>query len=171
MTYYAGFPGWGGPQAGMRASDADRERAVDVLKAGFAEGRLDRAEHDRRTEAVYRATTYGDLAAQVRDLPQGPLPLGPPPGYGPALPMVAVPNYLPVPPRPTDPMAVASLLCGLAGTVLGLPAPAAIVLGHAAKRRIRRSGDGGDSTATAGMVLGYLGLSLWLLVLVLAVGG
>jgi uncharacterized membrane protein len=32
----------------MLASHADRERTVDVLRAGFAEGRLQQAEFDRR---------------------------------------------------------------------------------------------------------------------------
>lgn len=32
----------------LRASTADRERAVDVLKAGFAEGRLTKDEYDDR---------------------------------------------------------------------------------------------------------------------------
>jgi hypothetical protein len=37
---------------GMRAADADRERAVDVLRAGFAEGRLGKREYARRAGAA-----------------------------------------------------------------------------------------------------------------------
>jgi hypothetical protein len=55
----------------MLASTADRERALDVLKAGFAEGRLTKEEHDVRVGDVQAARTYGDLAALTGDLPGG----------------------------------------------------------------------------------------------------
>jgi undecaprenyl-diphosphatase len=42
--------------------------------------------------------------------------------------------------------------------------PAGAVLGHLAKRRIRRTGAGGDGLATAGLVVSYLSLGLGLLV-------
>ena len=35
-------------------------------------------------------------------------------------------------------------------------APAAIVLGHIAKKQIRQSGEQGDGLATAGLVMGYI---------------
>jgi len=38
-------------------SDADRERAIDVLKDAFAEGRLTREEHAERVERAYRSRT------------------------------------------------------------------------------------------------------------------
>ena len=57
---------------GMLAADADRERAIDVLKAGFAEGRLTRADHGDLTARVYAARTYGELGALIADLPAGP---------------------------------------------------------------------------------------------------
>ncbi len=41
-----------GPSSAMLAATADRERAIDVLKAGFAEGRLTQAEHDERVARV-----------------------------------------------------------------------------------------------------------------------
>lgn len=166
MANYGGLQPWGGgPQSGMRASDAERERAVDVLKAGFAEGRLSREEYERRVERAYRAGTYGELAALVGDLPQGPALPVQPVSYGPPMPMTS-PSYLPVPPRPTDGMAVAALMCGLAGVILAVPSVPAIVLGHIAKNRVRRSGEGGDAAATAGAVLGYLSLTFWVFVLV-----
>ena len=45
----------------MRASSADRERTVDVLKAGFAEGRLTQDEYNDRMGRAYSARTYGEL--------------------------------------------------------------------------------------------------------------
>ena len=57
------------------------------------------------------------------------------------------------------------MICGIIGTMtLGLTSIPAIILGHTAKRQIRRTGEDGDGQATAGLVLGYLvtvgGLSL-----------
>jgi hypothetical protein len=57
----------------MRSSRADRERAIDVLKAAFAEGRLDQDEYTERVGQVYDSRTYADLAALTADLPAGPL--------------------------------------------------------------------------------------------------
>ena len=65
----------------MRASSADRERAVDVLKAGFAEGRLTQDEYDDRMGRAYAARTYGELAALTSDLPAGVLPAWPVAAY------------------------------------------------------------------------------------------
>ena len=56
------------------ASNADRERAVGVLRAGFAEGRLTQDELGDRTARAYAARTYGDLWALTADLPAGALP-------------------------------------------------------------------------------------------------
>ena len=56
------------------ASSADRERAVGVLRAGFAEGRLTQDELGDRTARAYAARTYGDLWALTADLPAGALP-------------------------------------------------------------------------------------------------
>ena len=49
------------PQPGhghLRASHADRERAIDVLKAAFAEGRLDTGEFTDRVGQVQVSRTY-----------------------------------------------------------------------------------------------------------------
>lgn len=55
------------------ASTADRERAVDVLRAGFTEGRLTQEELDERVARAYASRTYGDLGELTADLPAGPL--------------------------------------------------------------------------------------------------
>jgi hypothetical protein len=72
------------------AGNADRERAVGVLRAGFTEGRLTQDELDDRVARAYAARTYGDLWALTADLPAGPLP------YPPGLPY---PQASPVVPR------------------------------------------------------------------------
>ncbi len=56
------------------AASADRERAVGVLRAGFAEGRLSQDELHDRVERAYAARTYGELWALTADLPAGPFP-------------------------------------------------------------------------------------------------
>ncbi|HEY8986695.1 MAG TPA: DUF1707 domain-containing protein [Streptomyces sp.] len=53
----------------LRASDADRERVVEVLRDALAEGRLDMEEFEERLETTYKARTYGELAPITRDLP------------------------------------------------------------------------------------------------------
>ena len=44
----------------LRASDADRERVVDTLKAAFVQGRLAEDELALRVEQVLASRTYGD---------------------------------------------------------------------------------------------------------------
>jgi hypothetical protein len=47
----------------MRASDADRERAVDALKHAYVQGLLSRDELGARTGQALAARTYADLTA------------------------------------------------------------------------------------------------------------
>jgi len=54
----------------LRASDADRERYAEVLRDGYAEGRLDRGEYDGRIDSLYRARTFGELEPLIADLPR-----------------------------------------------------------------------------------------------------
>jgi len=55
----------------MRASHADRNRVVDVLKAAFIEGRLTKDELDARVSRTLAARTYAELAALTADIPPG----------------------------------------------------------------------------------------------------
>ena len=47
----------------LRASDADRERAIDILQGAFASGQLTRAELDTRVSQALGARTYAELTA------------------------------------------------------------------------------------------------------------
>lgn len=58
--------------AAMRASDADRDRAIEILAAASAEGRLSPEEYSERSDAALAARTHGDLARLTDDLPAGP---------------------------------------------------------------------------------------------------
>jgi hypothetical protein len=55
----------------LRASHADRERAIETLKAAFVQGRLTKDELDTRAGQAFAARTYADLAALTTDLPAG----------------------------------------------------------------------------------------------------
>jgi hypothetical protein len=57
----------------MRASDAERELAVDILRVATGEGRLTVAELDERLETALTARTLSELAALTADLPAGTL--------------------------------------------------------------------------------------------------
>jgi hypothetical protein len=53
----------------MRASDAEREAAVERLRVASVEGRLTLGELTERTEAAYTAVTQAELAVVTSDLP------------------------------------------------------------------------------------------------------
>ena len=52
----------------LRASDADRDRVIEVLRAAVADGRLDPAEFDERLDAALAARTIDALAPLTADL-------------------------------------------------------------------------------------------------------
>jgi Domain of unknown function (DUF1707) len=66
----------------LRASDAERERTAEALRAHFAAGRISDDELDERTDAAYAARTVGELQALLSDLPSLPAP-PPRPGHDP----------------------------------------------------------------------------------------
>jgi DUF1707 SHOCT-like domain/Domain of unknown function (DUF4190) len=143
----------------MRAASADRERAVDVLKAGFAEGRLTQDEYNERMNQAYAARTYAELAALTADLPAGAIPT-----------VYPMPVYQP--PVSTNSLARASLVLGVAEFfTMGLTAIPAIICGHMAKREMRQTGQRGDALATSGLVLGYMAVIFWGILIVLSIVG
>ena len=58
-----------GGRGRLRASHADREQAVEVLKAAFVQGRLDRDEFGLRVGRALASRTCADLAALTADIP------------------------------------------------------------------------------------------------------
>lgn len=121
----------------MLAGDEDRERTVDALKDAFTDGRLTKGEYEDRIGLAYQARTYGELNTLTRDLPRPVRPLPPPP-----------PGM--------NSKAVAAVVCGAGGVFTGVTAIPAVILGHLARREIRRTGEQGDGLAVAGLVLGYV---------------
>jgi DUF1707 SHOCT-like domain len=55
----------------LRASDADREAAADVLRAQCAAGRLDVSELEERLSAALAARTLGEIERLLADFPRG----------------------------------------------------------------------------------------------------
>jgi hypothetical protein len=143
------------PAADVKASDADREHVIGVLREAFAEGRLTAEEHSGRVGQAYSARTYAKLATVSADLPAEPVAIPPPqrsssPATGPA----AAAH------RRTSSLAVAALVCSV---IPGLPQLAAIVLGVGALRQIRRTGERGTALAAAGLAIATVALTLTVL--------
>jgi hypothetical protein len=55
----------------LRASNADRERVIDTLKAAFVEGCVTKDEFDARVGQTFSSLTYADLALVTADLRVG----------------------------------------------------------------------------------------------------
>ena len=55
----------------LRASDADREHVIEMLKAAFVQGRLTKDELDLRVGQTFVSRTYAELAALTADIPVG----------------------------------------------------------------------------------------------------
>jgi Domain of unknown function (DUF1707) len=62
----------------LRASDADREQVIDVLKVAFAQGRLSKSELVRRAGQALESKTYAELAGATAGIPAGRAPAPPP---------------------------------------------------------------------------------------------
>ena len=56
----------------LRASDADRDRAIDRLAGAASEGRLTLEEYSERGETALSARTLGELAVLTADIPAAP---------------------------------------------------------------------------------------------------
>jgi Domain of unknown function (DUF1707)/Domain of unknown function (DUF4190) len=142
------------PTYDLRASDSDREAAVERLRAAALEGRLDGDELEERLEAAYAARWCSQLTQLTRDVT-------PPPARLPPLAPVFV-----RPARRPNGLAIASVVVGVLW-MWWIGSLAAVIMGHAALRQIARSGgaQSGRSAALAGLAVGYFGLTTLLAVL------
>jgi DUF1707 SHOCT-like domain len=100
----------------MRASDKDREHAVEILRTHYADGRLTLEEFDERVAAAYEGKTWGDLRYLTRDLPGGvgpgpdPAAQAAPSSTAPVVPPPAQPAWLPTRLFPLVPALLAFLI-------------------------------------------------------------
>lgn len=82
-----------------------------------------------------------------------PMPFGgPPPGWVPAS-------------RGTNGLSIAALVLGIVW-VYWIGSILAVIFGHISLSQIKRTGQGGKGMAIAGLVLGYLGLAMLVLVII-----
>jgi Domain of unknown function (DUF1707) len=62
----------GGAGSGyLRASHADREQVIDLLKAAFVQARLTRDDFDARVGQALASRTYAELAEVTAGIPPG----------------------------------------------------------------------------------------------------
>jgi threonine/homoserine/homoserine lactone efflux protein len=72
----------------------------------------------------------------------------------------------------TNGLAIAALICGIGQVLLGfLAGIPAIILGHMARRQIRQTGEQGAGMAMAGLILGYIGVALSALFVIIIIIG
>lgn len=107
----------------------------------------------------YQTPQYGQ--SQAQNSPYGP-PV-PAPQFG------AQGSMLPQAPAKTNTLATVSLVAGIVGLVgfawfYGLVSVVAVITGHMALYRIKRSRENGRGMAIAGLVLGYIGIAIILLI-------
>ncbi|GAA3154303.1 hypothetical protein GCM10010466_51580 [Planomonospora alba] len=77
----------------------------------------------------------------------------------------------PPPARPSNGMAIASLVLGIVGLfTCGVTSVVGIILGHVSMSQIKRTGEEGRGMAVAGLVLSYFGVAAWVLVALLYLG-
>jgi len=94
-----------------------------------------------------------------------------PPGYA-QPPALAHGAIYPYPNQPsTNGMAVAALVCSLAGLLCGIGAILGIVFGFVARSQIRQSGgtQKGDGMALAGIIIGFAVIAIAVIVIIIAV--
>jgi hypothetical protein len=146
--------------AQLRAASADRERAIDVLKSAFAEGRLDINEFAERVSDVHASKSYGELAALTADLPAGPLGTLPSWRSPVTVPPVAADEDTATKYPPTSVFAVLSFLSGLVVLVFAGAVQAvlpALVCGLIALPDTGAGGKRGRWMAVAGIVIALAG--------------
>ncbi|MGY2076864.1 MULTISPECIES: DUF4190 domain-containing protein [unclassified Blastococcus] len=107
--------------------------------------------------------TWGQAQAPYGGYPQAGVYQGPPPPHGPGYPPYSPPYGYPYAlPQRTNGMAIASMVLGILwlywiGSIL------ALVFGYTAKRQIQERGEAGGGMATAGIVLGWIGVGFFAL--------
>jgi hypothetical protein len=98
-----------------------------------------------------------------------PLPYAPayqdssPPGFA------APPGYGSRTQPQTNGLAVAALVCSVAGIVAGFTFPVGAILGHVALKQLRERGESGAGLAKAGIIIGWIGTALMLAFVVLLI--
>ncbi|KAB2343987.1 DUF4190 domain-containing protein [Actinomadura rudentiformis] len=136
-----------------------------------------------RGEQAPQPPAYGQTAPQ--ELPPFPEPppsyqeqrdYGQPPSYAqhpptgmPPYPQGGFPPGQAAASGRTNALAIGSLVAGIVGIVCGVGSIVAIVLGHLALSKIKKTGEAGRGLAITGLILGYLAILAWIAYLILVV--
>jgi hypothetical protein len=140
----------------LRASDADRDATAERLRLAALEGRLDPVELEERMTAAYAARHCSELARLTVDV----TPPAPPPS------VPARPTF--VRSSPTNGLAIASLVAGVFW-MWWFGSAVAVILGHLALKQIARTGQSGRGLAITGLVLGYFGLAVLVIITTMSI--
>ena len=84
--------------------------------------------------------------------PPPPPPYGGAPGYG---------GYVAAPPQ--NGLAIAAMVCSLAGILTLISFPVGAILGHIALKQVRERGEQGEGFAKTGIIVGWIGTGLMVL--------
>ena len=66
------------------------------------------------------------------------------------------PAYAYPPPAKTNGLAIAAMVCAIAGLATCISAPVGAILGHVARRQIRERGEAGGGMALTGIIVGWI---------------
>jgi hypothetical protein len=162
----------------LRSSQEDREYVIELLKAAFAEGRLEHDELADRVGRVYGSRTYAELAAVTGDLPAGELlismlrrRLPRPPARSQASAEPRAGNISGITVQSVRPragsaaacaqvsgLAIASGILGIGGFLTdGITSVFALIIGVVALPRLASAGEKGGAFVFLGIVLGLIG--------------
>jgi hypothetical protein len=172
--------------AAVSESDATGRRPQDDAGQGtYQGGSAPHGDAPQGSGATAGAPPYQDPYGQpyAQSHPQAPAGQYPPPGSAPyAQQPPTAPPYggeygtgygaAGYPQQRTNNLALISLISSILGvTVLWfIGSIAGVITGHMARRQIAQSGEGGSGMATAGLIIGYVGIALTVLGVIAFIG-
>ena len=145
----------------MRVSDAEREIVAARLGEALESGRLTLTEFDQRSRELYEARTYAEVNRLLEDLPSAALDVPAPEGAAPE------PTTRTRSDGKENGMGIAALSTGMISMVNPFPfSILAVVFGAVGLSRVREGRADNRASALAGVLLGAVSASLWLVVIV-----
>jgi hypothetical protein len=151
--------------AAIRASDADRERALDLLRVHWLAGRLTLEEYEQRCEDAAGGRFLDDLRGALRELPH------PPPEQAPAPAPATAPAQQPKDPQASAVLSVVLGTLSLLGVLVSfgmlfmLTLPASTWAWSLGRRTRRRTAGAPRTVAAVGEALGAVATALGCLAL------
>jgi len=131
-----------------RARDKDRDAAIEVVEAAWADGQIVQADRDHRVEALLRAETVSEIRMLVHDLQLSGAPV-PVPVPVPPNPYASPPDYA----GPSQGVAGAARTASLIGIIVVLVTIAGVGAGLVAAISGITSSTDSDSGSSVGMPL------------------